>query len=49
MFPAVPGLAMTAPVRRSEEVLAAYQAAFTGFTEEERLLLDGVELQPASR
>lgn len=42
------GLAMAARVRRSEEVLAAYKAAFSGFTEEERLLLDGVELEPVN-
>lgn len=42
------GLAMVARVRRSEEVLAAYEAAFSGFTEEERLLLDGVELEPVN-
>jgi hypothetical protein len=40
------GLAMLSRTRRSEEVLAAYQKAFSGFTEEERLLLDGIELEP---
>jgi hypothetical protein len=37
---------MLSRTRRSEEVLAAYQKAFSGFTEEERLLLDGIELEP---
>ena len=40
------GLAMRRRSRRSEEVLAAYRSAFGGVTEEERLLLDGVELEP---
>ena len=41
------GLAMGNRMRRSEEVLAAYRAAFTGFTEQERLMLDGVDMEPA--
>ncbi len=40
------GLATFSRTRKSEEVLASYEAAFRGFTEEERFLLDGVELQP---
>jgi predicted kinase len=40
------GLAMRSRTRRAEEVLAAYKTAFSGFTEEERLLLDGIELEP---
>ena len=40
------GLAMRQRTRRAEEVLAKYRAAFSGFTEEERLLLDGVDLEP---
>jgi hypothetical protein len=41
------GLAIASRVRRADEVLAAYRIAFGGFTEEERLLLDGVDLEPA--
>lgn len=40
------GLAMRSRTRRAEEVLAAYRTAFGGFTEEERFLLDGIELEP---
>lgn len=40
------GLAMLFRARRADEILAAYRTAFQGFTEEERLLLDGVELEP---
>ena len=40
------GLAMGRRSGRAEEVLAAYRAAFRGFTEEERLILDGVDLEP---
>lgn len=40
------GLAVRGRARRAEDVLAAYQAAFGGFTEEERSLLDGIELEP---
>ena len=40
------GLAMASRVRRADEVLAAYRAAFSGFTEEERLILDGIDLEP---
>ena len=39
------GLAMASRVRRADEVLAAYRAAFSGFTEEE-LMLDGIDLEP---
>ena len=41
------GLALGSRTRRGEEVLAGYRAAFSGFTEEERLMLDGVDLEPA--
>lgn len=40
------GLASRARSRRAGDVLAAYKAAFAGFSEEERLLLDGVDLEP---
>lgn len=40
------GLTMRSRTRRAEQVLAAYRLAFSGFTEEERLLLDGIELEP---
>ena len=40
------GLAMLLRARRADQILAAYRTAFQGFTEEERLLLDGVELEP---
>ena len=40
------GLAMRSRTRRASEVLAAYRTAFGGLTEEERLLLDGVDLEP---
>ena len=41
------GLAMASRVRRSDEVLGAYRTAFSGFTAEERLMLDGIDLEPA--
>lgn len=40
------GLAMRRRAKRADEVLAAYRAAFSGFTEEESLVLDGVDLEP---
>ena len=40
------GLSMRSRTRRAEQVLAAYRTAFSGFTEQERLLLDGIELEP---
>jgi post-segregation antitoxin (ccd killing protein) len=43
------GLRAYAATERSEEVLALYRKAFSGFTEEERALLDGVVLEPATR
>jgi hypothetical protein len=42
------GLAIRSLERRAEEILTAYQAAFRGFSEEEQLLLDGVDLEPAA-
>jgi post-segregation antitoxin (ccd killing protein) len=40
------GLQAYAATQRSEEILSAYKKAFTGFSEEELLLLDGVVLDP---
>ena len=40
------GLTMRSRTQRAEQVLAAYRTAFSGFTEQERLLLDGIELEP---
>ena len=40
------GLQAYAATQRSEEILSAYRKAFTGFSEEELLLLDGVVLDP---
>ena len=40
------GLSLRSRTRRAEQVLAAYRTAFSGFTEQERLLLDGIELEP---
>ena len=43
------GLQMQAAADRSDEVLSAYKSAFTGFSEEEILVLDGVALESAAR
>jgi post-segregation antitoxin (ccd killing protein) len=43
------GLRLHAATERSEEVLNAYRRAFSGFTEEERALLDGIILEPSPR
>ncbi len=43
------GLRMYAATERSEEVLNAYRRAFSGFTEVERALLDGIVLERAPR
>ena len=43
------GLRVYAATERSEEVLSAYRKAFSGFTEEERALLDGIVLERAPR
>ena len=42
------GLRVHATAQRSEEVLKAYQRPFTGFSEEELMILDGIILEPAS-
>ena len=43
------GLRLRAAAERSEEVLAAYKKAFSGFTDEETSILDGIILEPAAR
>ncbi len=43
------GLRLHDETKRSEEVLNAYRKAFSGFTEVERALLDGIVLERASR
>lgn len=40
------GLAMRSRTQRAAEVLAAYRSAFSGLTDAERLMLDGVDLEP---
>lgn len=43
------GLRQQTVTERSEEVLERYQKAFSGFTEEEIFLLDGIVLDRPSR
>ena len=43
------GLQLHAATERSEEVLALYRKAFSGFTDDELSLLDGIVLEPAAR
>ncbi len=43
------GLRAHAAAERSEEVLNAYKRAFSGFTEEEAAILDGIILEQVSR
>jgi post-segregation antitoxin (ccd killing protein) len=43
------GLREHAAIQRGEEVLSAYRKAFSGFTEEEAAILDGVILEPRAR
>jgi post-segregation antitoxin (ccd killing protein) len=43
------GLRSHAAAERSEEVLALYRKAFSGFTDDEMSLLDGIVLEPATR
>ena len=43
------GLRVHAAAQRSEEVLSAYRKAFSGFTEVERALLDGIVLERTPR
>jgi len=43
------GMRRHAAARRGEEVLSAYKKAFSGFTEQEFLLLDGIVLEPTAK
>ena len=43
------GLRVYTAAQRSEEVLNAYRKAFTGFTEEEAAILDGIIPEPVKR
>lgn len=43
------GLRLQAAAERSEEVLEGYKKAFSGFSDEEMSILDGVILEPAAR
>jgi hypothetical protein len=43
------GLRLQTATQRSEEILERYQQAFSGFNEEETLLLDGLVLERPSR
>jgi post-segregation antitoxin (ccd killing protein) len=43
------GLRVYAAAERSEEVFARYRKAFSGFTDDELSLLDGIVLEPATR
>lgn len=43
------GLRLQTAVERSEKVLDGYKKAFSGLSEEEMSILDGVILEPAAR
>ena len=43
------GLKVQEAVERGEQVLEAYRKAFSGFTEEEMALLDGIVLEKTGR
>ena len=43
------GLRVQTAAERSEEVLAGYRKAFSGFSDEELAILDGVILEPVRR
>jgi hypothetical protein len=43
------GLRLQTAAERSEAVLESYRKAFSGFTEEEMAVLDGVILEPPAR
>ena len=43
------GLRLHDATKRSDEVLNAYRKAFSGFTEVEMALLDGIILEPSPR
>ncbi len=40
------GLRVRGEQRRTEEILELYKTAFSGFSEEELMVLDGIVLQP---
>jgi post-segregation antitoxin (ccd killing protein) len=43
------GLRLQQATERSQEVIALYRKAFSGFTDDEMALLDGVILEPSPR
>lgn len=43
------GLRLQTAAKRSEEVLERYRKAFSGFSDQEMALLDGIILEPAAR
>jgi hypothetical protein len=43
------GLRVYAATKRSQEVLNGYKKAFSGFSEQEVAILDGVILKPSAR
>jgi len=43
------GLRLQTAAERSEEVLEGYKRAFSGFSDAEMSILDGVILEPAAR
>ena len=43
------GLRIRAAAQRSEEVLSAYKQAFTGFSDEEILILNGILLESPTK
>jgi hypothetical protein len=42
------GLRMRAAAERSNELLSAYKTAFSAFSDEEKIILDGLLLDPAT-
>jgi len=43
------GLRVHSALERSEQVFNAYKKAFSGFTDDEMAILEGIILEPASR
>jgi post-segregation antitoxin (ccd killing protein) len=43
------GLRVHAALERSEQIFNAYKKAFSGFTEDETAILDGIMLEPVSK
>jgi hypothetical protein len=43
------GLRVHAALERSEQVFEAYKKVFSGFTDDEMAILDGIILEPVSR